>query len=325
MATDILLLAAGLVALFAGGDMLVRGAVGIARRAGLSPMVIGLTLVGFGTSTPELVTSVQAALAGAPGIAIGNVVGSNIANILLILGLGAVLAPIAVTRGALVRDGGVLAAASLAALAAMAAGTIGRVPGAAFVIALVGYVVLTLWQERRHRTEAAAIYAAEADSVVATARSAGPAAIQVVAGLVLTLLGARLLVGGAIGLAATAGVPDTVIGLTIVAVGTSLPELVTTAAAVRQGRGDVALGNVIGSNIFNLLGILGATALIRPLAVPEEILRFDIWAMLAATAALVIVARTGWRIERAEGAGLLAAYAAYLGVLMLLAAGTSAG
>jgi cation:H+ antiporter len=320
VANDILLLAAGLVALFAGGDILVRGAVAIARRVGLSEMVIGLTLVGFGTSTPELVTSVQAALTGAPGIAIGNVVGSNIANILLILGLGAVLAPVAVAPGALARDGGVMVAASLAALAVLASGTVGRVAGAGFVAALVAYLGLTLWRERRGRSATAAIHAAEADTVGGTTGPLWWATLLALAGLALTVLGARLLVEGAVGLAAVAGVPEAVIGLTIVAVGTSLPELVTTVAAVRQQRGDVALGNVIGSNIFNILGILGVTALVNPLPVPPEILRFDIWAMLAATAALIVFARSGRRIGRVEGATLLAAYLGYLGWLAILVA-----
>ena len=317
MATDLLFVIAGLAGLVLGGELLVRGAVGIARRAGLSPMVIGLTLVGFGTSTPELVTSVQAAFAGAPGIAVGNVVGSNIANILLILGTAALIAPVAVAPAALRRDGGVLVAVSLLTLAVVLMGQVGRGIGAGFVLLLVAYVATTLILERRRESPAAGIYAAEAEI------AAPPAALPawrswaaLLAGMALTIGGARLLVGGAISLASGLGVPEAVIGLTVVAVGTSMPELITSVIAARKGEGAVAFGNVVGSNIFNCLGILGATALLHPIAVPAQIIRADIWVMLAATAALVIFARTGGRIGRREGMVLALGYAAYLAALV---------
>lgn len=306
----------GFVALLVGGEYLVRGAVAIASRLGMSPMVIGLTLVGFGTSTPELLTSLQAAFAGAPGIAVGNVVGSNIANILLILGVAAAITPITVNPEAFRRDGAVLIAASLAGLAIVLTGSLGRGAGAVLLAGLFAYVTLTILFERHRHSAAAALYEAEAESVEIPGISPLVAAFQFAGGLAVTLLGARLLVSGAVGLATDLGVSDAVIGLTVVAIGTSMPELVTSIVAARRGHGDVAFGNILGSNIFNILGILGTTALVKPLAVPQVIADFDIWVMLAATALLVATAVSGWRINRTEGAILLGCYIAYLAWLV---------
>jgi cation:H+ antiporter len=317
----IVLTLAGLLGLILGGEMLVRGAVSAATSFRISPMVIGLTLVGFGTSTPELVTSLQAALSGSSGIAIGNVVGSNISNVFLILGVAALLAPIAVNRAALRRDGTVLVLATLACLAVVLAGTAGRVAGAALVASLALYLTATLISERRSagRSPAGQVYASEADAVPGPDLSLGLALLVALVGLVITIFGARALVIGAVSLAQAAGLSETVIGLTIVAIGTSMPELVTSVIAVRKGQGDVALGNVLGSNIFNILGILGVTALVQPMAVPAEIVRFDIWVMCAASVVLLVCARSGWQLSRREGAGMLVCYAAYLGWLLLLA------
>ncbi|TCP41700.1 calcium/sodium antiporter [Rhodovulum marinum] len=312
---DIVLLCAGLVVLIAGGEMLVRGAVAVARLIGVSPAVIGLTFVGFGTSAPELVTSLQAGLAGAPGIAIGNVVGSNIANILLILGLAALVRPLAVEAAAFRRDGAVLAVVSLVAVAALLTGSVERWAGALGLALLAGYITVAIRADRRRDGPVAALHEAEAATLEAPDRPVVAAGLMLV-GLGLTLAGARMLVAGAVGLAQAAGLSEAVIGLTIVAVGTSMPELVTSVMAARRGESGVAIGNVIGSNIFNLLGILGATALVVPLAVPAEILRLDVWVMLAATAALLVVAGTGARITRGEGAVCVLAYGVYLGMLL---------
>lgn len=312
---DIVLLCAGLAALIVGGDILVRGAVALARRLGVSPAVIGLTLVGFGTSMPELVTSIEAGLSGAPGIAIGNVVGSNTANILLILGLSAVLSPLAVDPRAFRRDGPVLAAVSLLAMGVMLTGSVGRWAGAAGLVLLAVYVSVAILSDRRRHGPVAALHEAEA-AVIEAPRSWLRGFALLLGGLASTLVGARLLVDGAVGLAQAAGLSEAVIGLTVVALGTSAPELVTSLTAARRGESGVAMGNVIGSNIFNLLGILGAAALIAPMPVPTEIVRFDIWVMLAATAALLVAAGTGRRITRGEGAVLSLAYAVYLGVLV---------
>ena len=297
--------------------MLVRGAIALANGFGISPMIIGLTVVGFGTSSPELLTSLQAAFAGSPGIAIGNVVGSNISNILLILGLTALIAPIAVDPAVLRRDGAVMTLAALLCLGAVLTGHLGRVAGAGLFATLAVYLIVTITLERRRKSPAAAMYVHEAETMPAPETTTLRAVLILLAGLIITLVGARLLVTGAISLASDMGVSEAVIGLTIVAIGTSMPELATSVIAARKGHADVAIGNIIGSNIFNILGILGITALVLPLDVPGSIARFDIWVMLGATLALLVVARTGAQIGRAEGAALLAAYVAYLGWVLL--------
>lgn len=313
----VLSLGAGLLLLVIGGEALVKGAVAVAKRLGISPFLIGLTLVGFGTSTPELVASLQAALIGSPGIAIGNIVGSNIANVLLILGLSAIILPLATTKAAFRRDGTALIGASLAFVAVVLLGTIDRWAGLVFLGLLAGYTVYSYRTERRTHDAAALVHEAEAAEVEETPpRGLGPptGAAMAVAGIAAVVLGADLLVGAAIAIAEAAGVSETVIGLTLVAVGTSLPELVTSVMAAMRGHGDVAFGNVIGSNIFNVLGIAGLTAVVIPIPVPPDIARLDVWVMLAAALLLVLFAATGWRIVRWEGVAFLATYAAYLAV-----------
>ncbi len=315
------LILGGLVALVTGGELLVRGAVSLALRLGVSALVIGLTLVGFGTSMPELVTSLQAALSGSPGIAIGNVIGSNTANILLILGIAALIFPIAVQPEAFRRDSVVFCAAALAALLITLFGEAGRLTGAGLVLLLLVYVGWTFWQERRSETAASAVYEDEA-AFIQPARPSPVwlSLVLVFVGIGLTIFGAKLLVSGAVSLAESLGVSDTIIGLTVVAVGTSLPELVTSVMAALKRQADVAFGNIVGSNIFNIFGILGVTAWVTPLTIPPQILSFDIWVMLAATALLVVFARSGWRVSRREGAGLVALYGAYIVALITVAA-----
>ena len=317
-----LLLGGGLALLVVGGELLVRGAVSLARRLGVSPLVIGLTLVGFGTSTPELVTSVKASLAGSPGIAVGNIVGSNIANLLLILGLSALIAPITVSAGALRRDGLVMLAVAALFAAVAALMPLGRGVGLCFVAGLVFYVV-SAW--RQEKASGAAGHTAAFDKAEAAeqvdpalrpeAAPRGALAVPIglaLLGLVLVVLGGRWLVEGAVALATALGVDETVIGLTIVAVGTSTPELVTSIVAAVRRQSDVALGNVLGSNIYNLLGIGGVTGLLAPTTVPAQIVRFDNLVMVAVSAAAVVLARTGFRIGRREGAALLLGYVAYV-------------
>lgn len=313
----VLLLVGGFVLLLLGGELLVRGAVAVARGLGVSPLMIGLTLVGFGTSTPELVTSLEAAFAGSPGVAVGNVVGSNICNILLILGIAALVAPMATDPRAFRRDGPVLVAATLLSIGVLAADALSRPVGAAFVLMLAAYVVLTYLLERVGPDPAAAMHAVGVETMPEAPVRLWRAVPTAAAGLVLVVLGAGWLVEGAVGLAQALGVSDTLIGLTIVAVGTSLPELTASLVAARRGQSDLAFGNVVGSNVYNILGILGATALVRPIPVPPEIAGFDVWVMAAATAGLVWVTVTGWRITRVEGAALLLAYAGYLAWLVL--------
>jgi len=312
-------LIAGLVLLVAGGELLVRGAVQAAERIGISPLVIGLTLVGFGTSMPELVTSVQAGLNGSPGIAYGNVVGSNIANILLIAGVSALITPVIVARSALRRDAAVMLGVAIAFAAIAPFLPMGRIMGLVFLAVLVGYILFVIRQERGssdhgaiHDKSAALV---GADPTIAPPHSRRGLVVPLliaVAGLALVVGGGSLLVNGAVALARGFGVSETVIGLTIVAIGTSMPELVTSVIAALKRQGDVAFGNVVGSNIYNILGIGGTTALIAPSFVPEEIAGFDAPVMVGVSLLLVIFAATGLRIARREGAVLLASYGAYV-------------
>ncbi len=322
----ILPLAGGFLLLAAGGELLVRGSVQAAERLGVSPLLIGLTLVGFGTSTPELVTSVQAALIGSPGIAVGNIVGSNIANILLILGLSALIFPVAVASSALRRDGVIVVATALALVGVGLFWSLDRMVGVVFVAGLIGYLAYAYRQEAAAGgtgDHTAAFEKAEAFNELhgpdwqlpAPASSSGPILIALliaVAGLVLVVLGGRFFVNGAVTLARGLGISEAVIGLTIVAVGTSLPELITSMIAALRRHGDVALGNILGSNIYNVLGIGGITAMISPTTVPDEIARFDAPLMAAISVLLLVLARTGWRIGRREGALLLSGYVAYV-------------
>jgi len=278
-------------------------------------MVIGVTLVGFGTSMPELVTSLQAALDGANGIAIGNVVGSNIANILLILGLATLIRPMTVAPAGMWRDSLWLIFASAACLWTVQSGDITRLTGLLFIAALAGYLIHSLRQSSPDQIEDLAL---EIPATGLQSSRFWPVG-QFILGLGITILGARLLVTGAVQLADAAGVSDAIIGLTIVAIGTSLPELVTSAIAARQGRSDLALGNIVGSNIFNIFGVLGITAMVSPLTVPAQIVRVDIWVMLAATALLLVLLLATGRIGRIMGGVMLAAYAAYLVALALIA------
>lgn len=314
-----LLLLLGLVLLVAGGDLLVRGAVRIAERLRLSPMLIGLTVVGMGTSMPELAASLQASLAGSPGIAIGNIVGSNIANSLLILGLSALIAPILVQGRALWRDGGVATLAVLAMLAAGATAGLSRGVGIAFLIAMAAYIFHAYRQERQGAPHGAAydraVAVEEVDpALVPHEQPEGKLWVAIalfLAGLVLIVGGGSLLVDAAIAIAASLGVSDEVIGLTIVAVGTSFPELVTSAVAAFRKQGDIALGNVLGSNIYNILFIGGVTGAIAPTAIPAGIMGFDLWILLGVSLLVMLLAFTGGRLSRWEGLGLALAYVAY--------------
>ncbi len=304
--------AIGFVLLLAGGEYLVRGSVAVARRLGLSPMLIGLTLVGFGTSTPELVASVNAAMKGAPALAIGNVVGSNIANILLVLGASALLLPIATHREAFRRDGPALLAVTALLVAAVVSGVIARWMGFAGLGLLVAYTVFTYWSDTRSLDAGALMHAQEADEVDMPDMPLWQALLVAFGGMAGVLFGADLLVDGAIEIALAFGVSEAVIGLTLVAIGTSLPELVTSVMAAIRRHADVAFGNIVGSSIFNVLGILAVTAVITPLAVPAGIARFDVWVAALAAVMLVVFAMTGWRIGRREGGILLAGYMFYL-------------
>jgi cation:H+ antiporter len=305
-----LMLIGGLVILTLGAESLVRGSVAVASRLNISPLMIGLTLVGFGTSTPELVASLHAAWAGSPGIAIGNVVGSNIFNILVILGLTAVIHSVHVARGTWQRDGLFMLVVTLLAMLSftLLSGQGQPLPrwlGTLAVALLVGYLAYVYIQERTQK------HTLDPDLANASKLHPGVAIGMVVGGLVGLVLGANLLVDAAIQLARNLGISETVIGLTIVAIGTSLPELATSVVAAVRKQADIAIGNILGSNIFNILGILGVTAMLSPIPVDPQIIRLDMWVMLGAAVALLLYSRVNWQLGRAEGLLFLLAYGLY--------------
>ncbi len=319
MLADSLFLVLGLVLLIVGADLLVRGAVRIAERLKLSPMLIGLTVVGMGTSMPELAASLQASLSGSPGIAVGNIVGSNLANILLILGTAALVTPVAVKNQVLWRDGGIGTLSALALLAAGATIGLSREVGAVFLIAMAGYIYFAYRQERIGAPHTAAYdptpATEERDPAQVPREQPGDrlsiAALLFLVGLVLIVSGGKLLVGAAIDMAVQLGVSEEVIGLTIVAVGTSLPELVTSAMAAYRKEGDIALGNVLGSNIYNILFIGGVTGVVAPTHVPASIMALDLRVLVAASLLLMLFAFSGGRLSRREGVALISCYVAY--------------
>lgn len=308
---------AGLVLLALGGDALVRGAVGIAEKLRVSSLLTGLVLVGFGTSTPELVTSISAIMKDSPAIAVGNVVGSNIANILLILGVAALIMPLPAERKALRRDGPMLAIAALACLLVTEFWAFGRLTGALFVAGLVAYVVYTYRVERRVHDAQAALHDAEAAQVRPLSHNLPLSLAFALGGIGLVIFGANLMVDGSIVLARAMGVSELVIGLTIVAVGTSLPELATSVVAALKKETDIAVGNIVGSNIFNVLGILGVAALVQPFDLPGAEVRQDVWIMIAVTALLLLIVWTRGRLSRLAGFGFLLLYAGYIAFLGL--------
>jgi cation:H+ antiporter len=311
MTWTLLQTAAGLAMLYFGGESLVRGASALAARLGVSALAIGLTVVAFGTSTPELVVSLDAALSGANDISVGNVVGSNIANIALILGLASLIRPVLVEAKVVRIDAPIMIVASLGSIGVLANGTVSRVEGALLVSCLVAYVGFTSWQARR---ESSAVREEFASAAAEAPAKAWVATLLVVAGLALLVAGGHALVAAAVELATALGVGQAAIGLTIVAVGTSLPELATSVIAALRGQGDIAVGNVVGSNIFNILGVLGITAGVRPLH-PGGITWLDLSVMVALAGALALML-VGRRLGRTEGALLLASFVGYTSWLL---------
>ncbi|WP_106375064.1 calcium/sodium antiporter [Vreelandella songnenensis] len=303
---------AGIVLLTLGGEGLIRGAVAGAKRLGVSPLFTGLVIVGFGTSSPELVVSIQAAINQQPDIAIGNVVGSNIGNILLILGLCALICPLTVQPQALKRDGMVMLLAAVLFILLALNGSLARLDALLLLLGLTVYLGWAYWSESRHNAPAAAVHTAEAEEVTQLPMSTLMIVVALVGGLALLIGGSQLLLYGAVGVAQAMGVSEAVIGLTIVAVGTSLPELAVSIIAALRRHADVAVGNILGSNIFNIMGILGVSAFLQPLALVERMASFDQWVMLGASAILMVFLYTGLRLSRGEGALLLLGYAAYL-------------
>jgi len=319
--SNFLFLLLGVALLTAGGEALIRGALAAANRLGVSPLLSGLVIVGFGTSMPELVVSVNAALDNKPDIAIGNVVGSNIGNVLLILGICALITPLAVKPMALRRDAVTGVAASLLFLLLVGGSALGGVDGVILLLGLGSFLVWAYWSERFHAAPSAALHKAEADELSGLPHSVFSTSALVVSGLLLLIFGSRVLLVGAVGIAEQLGVSEAVVGLTIVAVGTSLPELSISVIAALRRHADVAIGNVLGSNIFNLLGILGVSAVLQPLPAHERVLQFDQWVMLGTSVLLSLFLYTGSRLSRLEGGILLIGYGAYVGLSFTTFAG----
>ncbi len=322
----LVLLVLGLVVLVGGGELLVRGAGGLARALGLSPLLVGLTVVSFATSAPELAVSVGATLSGNPGLAVGNVVGSNIANVLLVLGLSAVVLPL-VVRTQLVRtDVPVMVGLSVLALLLALDGVIGTVDGALLLVLLVIYVTRSVVVSRKQEKAAQAENPVPGDGPRRTpARTAKDVALVVV-GVALLVVGAQLLVDAATEIGTALGISELVIGLTVVAVGTSLPELATSVIAAVRGERDLAVGNVVGSNIFNLGAVLGLTGIISPEGVPLEAgaIALDLPVMILVAVALLPVAFTGQAVARWEGALFISYYGFYVTYLVLDSTGHDA-
>jgi len=309
--------AIGFVLLLGGAEFLVRGAVQVSVKLGLSALLIGMTVVAFGTSAPEFVVSLNAALDGADGLALGNVVGSNIANILLILGTTALLAPVVVDARAVIRDGLMLTGASVLFTWLCLTGSVQQIAGAAMVLVLMGYFLRSYLRERADGLASGHLHEREAEEFQDVQMSMAMAWVSVVGGLVALVVGADQLVAGGSSIARSFGVSEEVIGLTLIAFGTSLPELAASVVAARRGHTDVAIGNVIGSNLFNTLGVAGGVAVIVPLHVPAQLVQFDLWIMMAATLVILAYLALGARMARREGLLFLGAYGLYIGAQAL--------
>jgi len=310
----------GLLVMTAGAEILVRGAVGLARAAGISTLVVGLTVVAFGTSAPELAVSIRAGLAGQADIAIGNVLGSNVFNVLFILGLSAIIVPLAASQQLVRMDVPVMIGVSLLAWALASDGTIGRIDGIGLFPCLVLYTVVLIVLGRKQRAAKSEDGPPADIEAMPTRRQLMLSLIFVVAGLGLLVIGARWLVDGAVGLVRAMGVSDMLIGATIVAAGTSMPEVITSVMASIRGQRDIAIGNVVGSNIFNLLGVLGASAALAPsgINVAPEAIRFDFPILIAVAIACLPIFISHGRISPWEGMLFLLFYVMYV-VFVILA------
>lgn len=313
---DLLRLFGGLVYLVLGGDLLVRGALGLARRTSIPPVVIGLTVVALGTSAPELVISVYAALSGYTDVAIGNVVGSNIANVLLVLGAPALISPVLADATGLRRQTGFMFGVSVLFVALMYDGSLSRPEGLLLLGVLIAALVLVYYLKIEIPGADEADEADQLQRVLGLPRKLVPAVALVVFGMVMLPIGADLTVEGAVSIATAFAIPEVVIGSTIVALGTSLPELSTTLIAAFHRSSDIALGNVIGSNALNILLVAGASSAIATLPVPASIIAFDAWVLLAATIALLVFVLRRWPVGRLAGGAFLLGYVGYVGILI---------
>jgi cation:H+ antiporter len=325
---NLLLFLVGLAGLIVGAELLVRGASKLALSFGISPLVVGLTVVAFGTSSPEIAVSVGAALDGKTDIAVGNVVGSNIFNILFVLGASALIAPLVVNVQIIRQEVPIMIGASLLFMVLALDGRLSLTDGAMLTVLLVAYTVFLIRQSRQETQAARDTYAASMPRRQAAGwdeRLPGQIGL-VVAGLLALVAGSEALVTASVAFAKALGVSDLVIGLTIIAAGTSMPEAATSVMAAWKGERDIAVGNVVGSNVFNILGCLGLTALAAGggMPIPASAMNFDLWVMLAVALACIPVFMTGREIARWEGAVFLGYYAAYVTYLVLAAQDHSA-
>jgi len=307
--TEILFIGLSFLILFVGAELLVRGGAGMALKLGLSPLVIGLTVMAYGTSMPEFIVSLKAAFSGQPDIAIGNVVGSNIFNIAVILGLSAVVFPIKTHLQVLRWDAPLLLVVTVLAPLTFLDGEVSRVEGGIFVLLAVACTVWTLRMARRDERQGKVV-AVDVPEIKPTGSLLGDVG-KIVAGLLVLVAGSRLLVDNAVVVASGFGMSEAAIGLTIVAAGTSMPELATSIVAAWRRQSDIALGNVLGSNLFNILFVLGASSVVHPIRT-TGIQPLDLWMMIGVTVLLVPLLATGKRLNRIEGGLLFASYGGYL-------------
>lgn len=322
MSNNILLFLAGLVILILGADLLVRGAARLAAAFGVSPLVIGLTIVAIGTASPEIAVSLQASATGQGELTLGNVLGSNIFNVLFILGLTALFAPIKIAEQLIRKDAPIMVGVSLLTFALAYNGRLGALDGVILLVGLLAYTGFALWQSRRESQAVKNEYAQEyAEKQPRTTRNMVVNVIFILIGLGLLVFGSNLLVEAAVSIAHGLGVSELVIGLTIVAAGTSLPEVATSLIAGLKGESDIAVGNAVGSNIFNLLGVLGLSALIAPdgLAVAERVLHFDLLVMVFVALVTLPVFYLDGRISRLEGILLISYFVLYTSYVVLRA------
>ncbi|MFQ5764424.1 MAG: calcium/sodium antiporter [Rhodospirillales bacterium] len=301
----------GIVVLFGSAEVLIRGAVSLAKTYRVPPLVIGMTVIAVGTSAPELVVSVNAALTGAPGLALGNVIGSNIANVLLILGVSCMIASVGNPDNVHTRDGIILAAGSAVFVLLCAFGELGVGSGAILLVMFAGFLVSSYRLEAEDETLAAE-HIEEVEEIQVLPWPVWTIALMVVAGLAGVIWGADLMVEAGVAIARAFDVPEEIIGLTLIAFGTSLPELAASVVAAYRGHADLAVGNVVGSNLFNILGIAGVAAMVTPLPVSARIFSVDLWVMLGSTALVLPILAGRWHPGRVAAVVFLVLYGAYI-------------
>lgn len=314
---DILLLLGGLVLLVAAGEILVRGAAGLALKANISPMMVGLTVVSIGTSAPELFASVRAALEGNPGLAVGNVVGSNIANLALVLGITAMIRPIGVTKSLLKFDGPIMVFATLIFIAFAWNLELSSLEGIILVSLLIAFIGSLIYRSRKEKKEQDELESDVKDLVEYQSKGYPLLLGLIVAGCIGLYFGSEWFIEGARNIASSMGVSDYIIGVTVVAFGTSVPELVASAIAALRNQADLSIGNLIGSNIFNIFSVVGITSIVSPLPVNKDLMGLDIWWMLGIAIIIFPIMRSGFKVSRWQGLFMVLLYISYIFTVLL--------